>query len=114
MEEIRNKKTIKDRVKFLTEFLNKNDVGHLSEDDSIQFLSLLQERYTPENGKEKFKDEEIQTVGIVKRNGNPCFCIYLKSDPDKEIVCGIKWLSGTKRKPNTNIRQGNIHVLRNH
>ena len=67
MEEIRNKKTIKDRLQGLTEFLNKNDVGHLSEDDSIQFRLLFQERYTQDEGKEKFKDEEIQNVGIIKR-----------------------------------------------
>ena len=97
MEEIRNKKTIRDRQKGLTEFLNINDVGHLSEDDSIQFRLLFQERYTQDEGKEKFKDEEIQTIGILKRNGNPFFCIYLKSDPDTPIPCGKRHLAGKKR-----------------
>ena len=98
MEEIRNKKTIKDRLKGLTEFLNKNNIGNLSEDDSFQFRLLFQEHYTQDVGKEKFKDEEIQTVGIIKvLNGNPCFCIYLKSDPDTPIPCGKKHLAGKKR-----------------
>ena len=105
MEEIRNKKTIKGRVKGLIEFLNKNDVGHLSEDDSIQFRLLLQEWYIHDEGNEKFEDEEIQTIGIVKHNGSPCFCIYLKSNPDTPITCGKNDLAGKKRNPNTDIRQ---------
>ena len=105
MEEIRNKKSITARLKGLTEFLNKNDVGNLSEDDSIQFRLLFQERYTENEGEEKFKDEEIQTVGIVEHNGSPCFCIYLKSNPDTPIPCCKKYLAGRKRNPNTDIRQ---------
>ena len=104
MEEIRNKKSMNGRLKGLTEFLNKNDVGHLSEDDSIQFRLLLQEWFHDE-GNEKIKDEEIQTIGIVKHNGSPCFCIYLKSNPDTPIPCRKKDLAGKKRNPKTVIRQ---------
>ena len=105
LEEVRNKKTITARKEGLAEFLNNNDVGRLSEVESIQFCLLFQEFYTPNQGEEKFTDEEIQTVGITKHDGNKCFCTYLKSDPNEPVFCGKNWLAGQKRNPKYNVGQ---------
>ena len=114
LEEIRNKKTQKDRILGLTEFLNTNEVGHLSEVESIQFRHIFQQFYTPDEGEEKIDDEEIQAVGITKDQlyGNKCFCIYLKRYPNKPINCGKKWLAGAKRNPNFNIQQAARFAIR--
>ena len=113
LEEIRNKKTQKDRILGLTEFLNTNEVGHLSEVESIQFRHIFQQFYTPDEGEDKFDNEEIQAVGITKdpRFGNKCFCIYLKRDPDKAILCGKMSLAGAKRNPKQTVAQAARFVI---
>ena len=107
LEEVKNKKTITAREKVLKDFLNENDVGYLSKNDSNHFRKIFELYYTPDEGEESFDDEEIQAVGITKdpQYGNKCFCIYLKSNPKTPVLCGKQYLAGTKRNPNTNIRQ---------
>ena len=107
MEKIRNMTTIKDRDKGLTAFLKDTDVGHLSEVESKQFRLIFQQFYTPNKGEDKFDDDAIQNVGITidPQYRNKCFCIYLIGNPDTPILCGKKYLAGSKRNQNINIQQ---------
>ena len=108
MEKIRNMKFIKDRDKGLTAFLKDTDVGHLSEVESEQFRLMFQQFYTPNEGEDKFDDDAIQNVGITidLTYGKKCFCIYLIGNPDTPILCGKKYLAGSKRnRKNINIQQ---------
>ena len=99
----------------MTEFLNTNEDGHLSGEESIQFRHLFQLFYTPNEGEDKFDNEEIQAVGITKdpQFGNKCFCIYLKRDPDTPVLCGKTYLAGAKRNQKHNVGQAARSAIQN-
>ena len=73
LEEIRNLKTTKDRDKGLTEFLKDTDIGHFSEIDSTPFCHIFHQFYIPEEGEDKFYNEDIQNVRITKSMANKCY-----------------------------------------
>ena len=88
--------TIQKRKDILSNFLNENDVGKLSEENSNHFRHIFQQFYTPDKGEEKHEDKDI------KEWSNKCFILVLHHAESPEMPAAIKYLAGSKRPETQN------------
>jgi hypothetical protein len=110
------KKTIKDRRDYLSNFLKTNKIRQLSKEEKEVYLSLYTKYYFPNmtiHGDKKIEEKEIVDVSIRKdKYGNNCFCI--STNEIKNIPTSIQKLAGTKIKSDEiEEKQKLIRALRN-
>jgi hypothetical protein len=109
-----SKTTITGRKKILSQFLKENEVGPLSDENATHFRLIFEKHYTPDEGEEKFKKEDILRVEIVMSKwDDKCFGIYHKHlSPQTAIPTSIKYLAGSKRPVNQNIARAAREAIR--
>ena len=64
LADVCQEKSIVKRKKILGKFLNANEVGELSREESKHFQNIFQDFYTPDPGDVKLEYEEILSVHI--------------------------------------------------
>lgn len=92
LEKVLEMKYIKDRKKFLSNFLKNNPIGQLNLENEKSFIKIFDKYYTTDFEEFKLK---IKYVEIVRTEfNNKCFFI------NKKYNCSIQKLAGSKMKRN--------------
>jgi hypothetical protein len=107
LELVINEKTIKNRHLLLSNYLKNNNIGILTENESVFFKHIFQKFYTPDDKDIKFNVSQISSIHIVKDNyGKKCFSILVNNI---WYPTSIRPLSGSSRNDKANL----IRALRN-
>ena len=107
LELVINEKTIKNRHLLLSNYLKNNNIGILTENESVFFKHIFQKFYTPDDEDIKFNVSQISSIHIVKDNyGKKCFSILVNNI---WYPTSIRPLSGSSRNDKANL----IRALRN-
>ena len=107
LELVINEKTIKSRHLLLSNYLKNNNIGILTENESVFFKHIFQKFYTPHEEDIKFNVSQISSIHIVKDNyGKKCFSILVNNI---WYPTSIRPLSGSSKNDKANL----IRALRN-
>jgi hypothetical protein len=107
LELVINEKTITNRKSLLSNYLKNNNIGILTENESVFFKHIFQKFYTPDKEDIKFNVSQISSIHIVKDNyGKKCFSILVNNI---WYPTSIRPLSGSSRNDKANL----IRALRN-
>jgi len=107
LEVVINEKGQGNRHMLLSNYLKDNDVGVLTENESIFFKHIFEKFYTPDEEYTKFNVSQISNISIVKNKyGNKEFRILVDNT---WYPASIKRLSGSNRTDKANL----IRALRN-
>ena len=103
LELVINEKTIKNRHLLLSNYLKNNNIGILTENESVFFKHIFQKFYTPDDEDIKFNVSQISSIHIVKDNyGKKCFSILVNNI---WYPTSITPLSGSSRNEKRNLER---------
>lgn len=103
LKQVLIEKTIKARYALLSDYLNNNTIGPISDSESNYFKEIFKNFYTPDNIYNKFKTDDISKISIVLNNyGKKCFSICVNNE---YYPTSIKRLSGSNRTKNINLKR---------